>query len=60
MTPAELDGHLRRLDGHLARERFVDGRQRDRDEIRIQVGLRLAALLRRAGRADRRLRPSGA
>ena len=40
MTPAELDGHLRRLDGHLTRERFVDGRQRDRDEIRIQVGLR--------------------
>jgi probable F420-dependent oxidoreductase len=40
MTPAELDGHLRRLDDHLDRERFVDGRRRDRADIRIQVGLR--------------------
>jgi probable F420-dependent oxidoreductase len=39
MTPAELEGHLGRLDDHLATERFVDGRRRDRHELTIQVGV---------------------
>ena len=39
MTPTELEVHLGHLDEHLARERFVDGRRRDRSELTIQVGL---------------------
>lgn len=40
MTPAQLEDGLARLDGHLAREPFVDGSTRTRDDVTIQVGLR--------------------
>ncbi|MET0458827.1 MAG: LLM class F420-dependent oxidoreductase [Ilumatobacteraceae bacterium] len=39
MTPDEFERHLGRLDDHLAKERFVDDRRRDRSELTIQVGL---------------------
>jgi probable F420-dependent oxidoreductase len=40
MTPAEFEHGLERLDAQLAAQPFVDGSQRSRDDVAVQVGLR--------------------
>jgi len=40
LTPDELERGLERLDAHLGREPFADGRRRTRADLTIQVGLR--------------------
>jgi probable F420-dependent oxidoreductase len=45
MTPAELDHALERLDELLAAEPFVDGTQRTREDVTVQVGLRFLGAL---------------
>jgi probable F420-dependent oxidoreductase len=53
MTPSQLAQGLDRLDVHLGREAFTDGRRRTRADLTIQVGLRcLGGLDELAGLVD--------